>query len=263
MLYNKKLFYTFILLLFTNLAIGEPLYVGSFNINSGRSSALLIARQMASQDQIELWGISESDHEWPSKILTIINQNKNYAVIRGTTGINKNLLQIYYDTNKFHLIAHTELDEINPNKKVRAPLLAHLRNKTTGKELLFMVNHLYRADSDARLLQAKKINAWVKKQTLPVIAVGDYNFDLSPYNPADHGEGFDAITQDNILQWIEPSILLPSQCSKYNSILDFIFISNKVVYTAANSDILYPETSYCEYNKNSDHRPVIGMIDLQ
>lgn len=262
MLYNKKIFYCFILLLFTKLAIGEPLYVGSFNINAGRSNALLIGKQMAAQKQIELWGISESDQDWPTKILSIINQNKHYAVIKGTTGINKNLLQIYYNTDKFHLISHTELDEIAPNTKVRAPLVAKLVNRQTGQELLFMVNHLYRANSEARLLQAKQINSWIKKQDLPVIAVGDYNFDLSPYNPAEHGEGFDAIIKDNVLSWIEPIVLLPSQCSKYNSILDFIFVSNKLSYKYAQSAILYPEDSYCADTQNSDHRPVIAMIDL-
>lgn len=259
-----KFLCSFFLLLYSCYNLAKPMSVGSFNINSGRASALNIARQMAAQEDIDIWGISESEKDWPTKILPIINKDtqKTFDVIKGTTGINRNLLQIYYNKDKFKLLLHTELDHININNRVRAPLVAKFEDKQSQKQFLFMVNHLYRANSQERLLQAQKINAWVKKQDLPVIAVGDYNFDMSPYDISKRGPGFDAIIKDKELHWITPEDLLPSQCSSYNSILDFVFISKKIAYVEAKSNILYPESSYCADTKNSDHRPLTATIDI-
>lgn len=251
-----------ILALFTTLAIGKPLYVGSFNINSANTSATTIARQMSEQKEIDIWGISESCHEFPAKIKPILKQVGDYEVVNGSTGRDKNRLQIYYKQNKYRLLSHLELDNINKFNRVRAPLIAKFLDIETNKEFFFMVNHLYRNDNNARLEQAQQLNVWAKQQSLPIIAVGDYNFDLSPYNPNDRGPGFDALIKDSTFTWIMPSLLLPSQCSSYNSILDFVFISNKVVANNYSSDILYPEDGYCKNSKYSDHRPLIAMIDF-
>lgn len=40
-----------------------------------------------------------------------------------------------------------------------------------------MVNHLYRGSASGRHTQSKKLNQWARSQDVPVIAVGDYNFD--------------------------------------------------------------------------------------
>lgn len=256
-----------ILLLLSKLAIAEPLYVGGFNVNSANTKATVIAKQMAEHKNITIWGISETTHSWSAKIIKTLNESvenndSNFHVIKGTTGTDKTYLQIYYDANLYHLISHLELDEINKNKRVRAPLVAKFQNINTKQVFLFMVNHLYRKDEHARLEQAKQINKWIQKQSLPVIAVGDYNFDLSPENIDEHDPGFDAITKNGVLRWIMPTYLLPSQCSRYKSILDFVFISNKVDLQDAYSELSYPELDYCTTDGNSDHRPLTAMIDV-
>ncbi|MBP9722689.1 MAG: endonuclease/exonuclease/phosphatase family protein [Gammaproteobacteria bacterium] len=253
--------------LFMNLsqAYAVPVAVGSFNVNSGRAPATTIAKQLFDHN-IDIWGISESSEDWPVKILPIINMNPDRKIeaIKGTSGMNNNRLQIYYDSNKFRLISHTELDEMNPNKRVRAPLVAQFEDLRTNQQFLFMINHLYRRDNDARLVQAQQINEWTKKQSLPVIAVGDYNFDLSPIDITNHDRGYDELTKNNIFTWIQPSKLLPTQCSSYKSILDFIFVSNKLHYISASSVISYAEKNYCNpANKYSDHRPITAIIDFE
>lgn len=258
----------FILLLFLNLStfisIAEPLYVGSFNINSAVASKSKIASQIAEHNNISIWGLSEATNDWSLKIISTLKESGNgeFGVIKGTSARDKNFLQIYYDINKYHLISHIELDEINKEKRVRAPLVAKFRNLKTNEVFLFMVNHLYRANKAARYEQSQQLNQWIKQQKLPVIAVGDYNYDMSPYNTNKRDPGYDAITKDRILSWVEPDVLLPSQCSEYESILDFIFISNKINLIEANSKISYPEVEYCTTSKNSDHRPVTAMIDF-
>lgn len=263
--YNIKVYSNLIciiLLAFLNLARAEPLHVGSFNVNSNKTSPTTIAKQMIEQNNIDIWGVSESANDWPSKIKPVISQNANFDVVMGTTGRDRNRLQIYYNKEKFSLVSHTELDEINKNNAVRSPLVARFLSKDTKREFLFMVNHLYRANSSARLEQSIQLNQWVQQQELPVIAVGDYNFDMSPYDVTKRGEGYDAIIKNNVLRWIQPEVLLPTQCSKYKSILDFIFVSDKLEYNTATSTISYPENEYCSNPRNSDHRPLIADIDM-
>ncbi len=265
---NTNIVAKFILLLLLNLsiplAVAEPMYVGGFNINSAVTSKSKIANQIAEHEEIKIWGLSEATNDWVLQIINTLKENGNgdFKVIKGTTGADKNFLQIYYDANKYHLISHMELDEINKQKRVRAPLVAQFKNLNTNQEFLFMVNHLYRANKDARHEQSQQINQWIKQQKLPVIAVGDYNYDMSPYDTNQRDKGYDAITKDKIVTWIKPEILLPSQCSTFKSILDFIFISNKIKPINASSKISYPEEAYCTTSKNSDHRPVTAMIDF-
>lgn len=59
----------------------------------------------------------------------------------------------------------------------RAQLWVQLRERATGIEFIVMVNHLHRSNDNIRHRQAQALNGWVAEQTLPVIAVGNYNYD--------------------------------------------------------------------------------------
>jgi endonuclease/exonuclease/phosphatase family metal-dependent hydrolase len=77
--------------------------------------------------------------------------------------------------------------------------VAHFRLKPAGPELLFMVNHLYRGNADGRHEQARLLNAWAREQTIPVIAVGDYNFDWDvTTGETVHDQGYDLLTAEGV-----------------------------------------------------------------
>ena len=256
-------FWSIILLfIFTNLAAASEINVGSFNVNSGRTAPSIIAQQILDHD-IDIWGLSESSDTWSDQVLSLVNARyKALAIIKGTTGWGNSRLQIIYDTTKFSLLSAVELHDINIDYKVRSPLVAKFVDLKTHQEFLFMVNHLYRKNSKLRAEQARKINLWTRAQVLPIIAVGDYNFDMSPYDTSKHGNGYDELTRDNVYTWIQPAQLFPTQCSSYNSILDFVFISDKLHYSYINSVISYSDMSYCKpSNHYSDHRPVTAAIN--
>ena len=103
-------------------------------------------------------------------------ENGDFAAVRGSSGDGMRLVALYDDT-RFDLLEWYELDEINTTGNARAPLVLHLRDTLSGEQFLFMVNHLYRSRDDERHKQAQLLNDWAENQTLPVIAVGDYNFD--------------------------------------------------------------------------------------
>ncbi len=249
------------ILSYLNITFSQTLSIAAFNVNSAVTKPTKIARQMKKIQDIDIWALEESTENWIDPVGEVLGQQ--YNSIHGTTGFKNSKLQIYYNESKLVLLEHIELDYINSFHRVRAPLVAKFKIKDSEQIFLVMVNHLYRGKATARHQQAQQINDWVKEQQYPVIAVGDYNFDLSPYNISEHDLGFDLITQNNLMSWIMPKHLLPSQCDeRYNSILDFIFVGNAAKEWHGESEILFTEDEqYCKMlGENSDHRPIVGRF---
>ena len=111
--------------------------------------------------------------------------------------------------------------------------------------------------------QARLLKAWVREQTLPIIAVGDYNFDWGVTDGERvHGQGYDLLTADGIFTWIRPPRLIRTQCS-FNSVLDVVFVTGDARRWRASSEILAADESYCPSDRSrSDHRPVFSLFQL-
>ena len=188
----------------------------------------------------------------------------DFAGVLGASGGGMRLLALY-DADRFDLIDHYELDAINTTGNVRAPLVLHLRETLSGREFLFMVNHLYRSKDAERARQAQLLNAWAATQTLPVIAVGDYNFDWSLTNgAADHDVGYDLMTAGGVWEWVQPASLVTTQCSgwpcAYDSVLDFVFMAGPARDWRAESEIVVAAGDFPDDATTSDHRPVVARF---
>jgi hypothetical protein len=239
----------------------QRLTVVGFNVESGGAEPTILAEQLGPLQGVDIWGFSEvADESWAA-ILELAAEfdevgNPDYSYILGSTG-GGDRLAIVYNRDRFDLVSVEELDEINPGGRVRSPLVAHFREQESGEEFLFMVNHLYRSDASARHEQARLLNQWATEQTLPIIAVGDYNFDWDiPSNGQQRDRGYDYFTANDVFDWIEPVAMLQTFCStRFNSILDFVFVANAP--WEATSEVLFPEADYCpDTRETSDHRPV-------
>jgi hypothetical protein len=127
-----------------------------------------------------------------------------------------------------------------------------------------MVNHLARGDNDLRRDQGQRLNERVRTQTLPVIAVGDYNFDFSVIDgDQNHDVGFDRMTADNLWSWVRPATLITSQCNpNFNSVLDFCFVNGAARNLALTSVILQEANDCCNPAANPDHRPLRTEFEL-
>jgi hypothetical protein len=91
-----------------------------------------------------------------------------------------------------------------------------------GREFQFMVKHLARTDAEARKDQAKLLNKWSEQQTLPVLAVGDYNLDAEDGDEGDRDPVYESPAGKN---W-ESNVLVGSQCVNHISSvpdLDVVF----------------------------------------
>jgi endonuclease/exonuclease/phosphatase family metal-dependent hydrolase len=166
-------------------------------------------------------------------------------------------------SQELHRVSYNA-DTPPPGRCQRSPLVAEFVDTRSNRRFLFMVNHLARSDNDLRHDQGQRLNEWVRTQTLPVIACGDYNFDWSVTNgEQSHDVGFDRMVADGHWTWVRPATLVRSQCNpNFNSVLDFIFVSAGARPLALTSEILQAANDCGNAAANPDHRPLRTEFEL-
>ena len=252
-------------LIFARPSFALELKVMSFNLESGDSDIAFLANQIAEINEgTDVLAFQEVLPQWPEKIIAAVNSKRGgtYSYVLGRTGQGDRLLTVY-NTNALYLKDSYEIDHINIGGKVRAPLVTVFSSTEDGKNFIVVNNHLYRSKNNIRHNQAKALNTWGQQQAHPIIAVGDYNFDWSIAGKY-RDQGYDNFIANGVFQWIKPSTLVKTQCSKvYNAVLDFIFVGGGGKKIRGDSHILFPDPAYCIDNTiKSDHRPVTAWIQF-
>lgn len=246
------------------------LTVVGFNVESGGADIAVLRKQVADMQGVDLWGFAEVEGEdWARELDKGAEEGENasFDVVLGASG-QKDRLAIAFNTDRFELVRKFELGDINIEGKVRAPLVIQVKDRALGGlEFLFMVNHLYRGNDAGRHQQGELLNAWAKAQTLPVIAVGDYNFDYL-VEGGDQGArdvGYNNMTKDDVWTWVKPVTLegtsTPSR-RRPAAVLDFVFVAGGAKQWKATSEVVKLPNEFTDRDKMSDHRPVLAHFDL-
>lgn len=252
------------------LAAQETLTVIGWNLESGGSDIGVIADRIETAQGVDIWGFSEvvGAQVVALEAAAEVGENADYQSILGSTGGADRLL-IIYNADHLSLLDNEELVDINIGGRVRAPLVARFEDLETGQEFFFMVNHLYRSRRDRRHQQSRLLNEWASEQELPVIAVGDYNYDWEVQGgDNDHDDGFDLLTAADIFTWVRPAMLRRTQCSatqngcRFDSVLDFVFVANMPDSWAASSEILMVTGDFPDDSSTPDHRQVQATINI-
>lgn len=245
----------------------EAITVGGWNIGLDDAEINTIAARVAAIDGVDLWGFAEVSRASAARNLEQAaeqGERGDFAAVTGKSGDPIRLVALYDDT-RFDLLDWYEIDAINTTGNARAPLVLHLRDTTSGEEFLFMVNHLYRSRDAERIKQAQMLSDWAEQQTLPVIAVGDYNFDWEVKGgESDHDRGYDLMTADGVWKWVRPAQLVTTECSgwpcRFDSVLDFVFAAGPAQKWRAESEIVVAPGDFPDDKAKSDHRPVLARF---
>ncbi|MFN8463991.1 MAG: hypothetical protein U0X20_00510 [Caldilineaceae bacterium] len=243
-----------------------PFTVGGWNVGLDDANVSVIADLLGGYQGVDVWGLAEVSGD--GKTTSVLEQAAeagepgDFASVLGTSGDNMRLLALY-DASRFDLLGEEELNAVNTTGNARAPLVLHLREKSSGQEFLFMVNHLYRSRDDERIKQAQLLAQWAATQTLPVIAVGDYNFDWEVEGgESNHDRGYDAMTQGGAWEWVRPQQIVTTECSgwpcTYDSVLDFVFTGGPARDWPARSVISTIPGDFPDDTQRSDHRAVLA-----
>lgn len=242
--------------------------VGAWNLESGDSDPAFLAAEVKKWPGYAVWGFSEvAGKSVLTRMIAALNEansGANFNALLGTTG-RADKLGIVFEQQTLELMKAYELLKANIGGTLRAPLVAHFKEIATGKEFLFVVNHLYRGkkpNEPRRTAQSKILREWAAQQSIPVIAVGDYNFDCRLPGLTMCNSAFDEIIADTFT-WVVPSNPMRTQCNPHYpaAILDFVFVSGKAKAWSQGSWILNPEIEACRDDKTkSDHRPVAASF---
>lgn len=276
----KKFGFLFVLMLLTALPFTAQddnlLVVITWNAESGDADADVLADQIASYADVDLWGFVEVESAADADVFELAAEDgrgAEFGQVLSESGDEDRML-ILYNAERFELLDTDELDYINPNGRVRSPLVALLLDNETEQMFAFMVNHLKaRTDYESRQLrheQAQLLNEWAvdaAELELPVIAVGDYNF-YYEVDGSGYDEGLDIIQENGAFEWVEPVEIINTQCTaqgngcRYNSVVDFIFVSGDAQNWNGISEIIVTEGDFPDDETTSDHRPVMAVFEL-
>lgn len=246
-------------------AANDPITVAGWNTGLDDADVATVAQRIANFDGVDLWGLAEVNRTNAVPALeqaAEVGEVGDFKAVLGASGGGMRLVALYDDT-RFDLLEWYELDEINTTGNARAPLVLDLSDTATGERFLFMTNHLYRSRNEERWKQAELLNQWAASKTLPVIAVGDYNFDWDTAGGI-HDKGYDLMTEGGAWQWVQPAALTTTQCSgwpcQYNSVLDFVFTAGPAQEWPASSEIAVAAGDFPDDETTSDHRPVLATF---
>lgn len=245
-------------------AVAAPISAIGYNIEGGYlpdANPKTVANFMGKAGQADIWGLSEVTVSWIPQLIDGAG-GRHYKAISTEGAIETtDALAILYDTNKLELIESKELLHIKRHQHSRAPLVATFQEIATGKRFEFMVNHLERKREHDRNEQAKLLNTYGRETNIPIVAMGDYNFDWSLKNHT-HNQGYTELTKAGVFTWEKPQNMIMTSCARsYNSILDFALYTNGI--KPIKSNVLLAARHYCYDDKSKpDHRPVLFTFEL-
>ncbi len=240
----------------------------SWNVESEGADPKLIAKQLPEFGKYDVYGLTEVLPESFEMFASALGGQ--YASIQTGSGRNDRM-QIIYNKERFELLRKMELNQINFEGRYRSPLVAHLKDRASGAEFLVMVNHLARGKADVRTAQAKKLVEWARDQVLPIIAIGDYNYDFV-FETRKGNEGFVEMMRDGIWKWIEPTELIdtnwfdnpskPDGKDDYpGSILDFAFVAGSAKDWKLECNVIVRPNDFPDDETTSDHRPFELLVN--
>ncbi len=255
-----------------------------------RGNIETVVRQMEDKRGVDIWALSEAREDFFDRYRAAAAEGEtgSFRLIPGTTANRAQRLAIIFDEDQFEIIGGLQELDDDPfdvqldRSGLRAPLFIKLREKRpSGQTFILMVNHLVRGSGhegdENNEEQARLLNEWARTQTVPIICVGDFNFDVPIPNPdaelSSSDRGIDELTDGDVFTWIRPTTLVKTQASnRFNTVLDFVFVGNRdrapgawsgvSRILARDGDTLATRNGFADTRETVDHRPVDAVFQL-
>lgn len=269
--------FTSFLFLLTILPIGAPAYLLAdelrlltWNVESGGNNPDVIADQLAQLAPYDIFGLTEVHPDNTLRYTRAIQKAPGtYRHIVSSTG-NEDRLMLVYDARRlmlldtYELVAHdgTRLNSID--FRYRSPLVARFVETHSKTEFLLVLVHLARGKAEFRQEQAVGLRNWAAGQCLPIIGIGDFNYDFE-FAAQRGNAAFDIFLESNVWKWVRPEKLVdtnwydPEQDGQDNypgSCLDFTFVAGPAKAWRAQSRVIERPGDFPDDDETSDHRPV-------
>jgi hypothetical protein len=237
----------------------------AWNIESEGADIDVIAEQVVAMDRYDLYGFTEvRPQEWGA-IKDALGDG--YVFWYSKTGYNDRTAYAI-SKERFEVIKKYEMGKfgdiiLNPGN-YRSPHVYELRDRKTDTEFAIVLNHLARGKEEIRQRQAEGIRQWAASMTIPVIAIGDYNFDYV-FATEKGNKAFDIFMSDDTWTWVKPDLLVDSNWFDGDhdgiddfpgSILDFAFVAGDAKAWNPKSRVIVRDGDFPDDERTSDHRPI-------
>lgn len=272
---SPAIFLSLLMLIMSSLALvdGQELPSDEFkilawNVESDGADPVVIAEQLKELSGYQIYALSEVNKKDFGKFQKALGAE--FKSINGTHKENDHL-QLIYNINRLELIRWSEMEEHGgfrfnyENRALRCPLLARFRDLKTNEEFQVVSNHLARGNAKFRTKQAIGLREWARLQTIPTIAIGDFNFDYE-FKTRRGNDGFTEFTRDNVWKWIEPKKLIDTnwydrekdgEDDYPGSMLDFAFVAGPAKGQSWSCHVIVRPGDFPDDKKTSDHRPIV------
>lgn len=255
-----------------NVATAQTeLRILGWNVESGGNDPDVIAGQLEALGDYHIVALTEVKRRNFARYRDAVSRggNSEYRYIASRTGGDDSML-IIYDRNRLNLNDVQELFNVegrwmnSREWSVRSPLIAKFYDKREKTTFLVTVNHLARGDNYLRKSQAYGLRKWASRQTLPVIGIGDMNFDYQ-IDTQRGNQSYDAFFEGGTFQWVKPATLIDTNWADENndgkddypnSILDFAYVANDAKNWGGTSKVIQRAGDFPDDSNTSDHRPI-------
>ncbi len=242
-----------------------------WNIESGGAQPNEIAKQLAEMPRYDVYAFSEVNAK---EFATVVSSLGNeYFSNLGTTG-NQDRLAIAFRKDRLEFVDWYEIEQyqewvINPGNH-RSPLVYQFRDLSSQQTFAVMVNHLARGNAQVRETQAIGLREWAKSQSIPILGVGDFNFDYD-FPTATGNPAMQQFVQGDVWRWIQPVPMIDSNWADRNkdgiddypdSLLDFAFVSPLAQTWKSHCEVIVRPNDFPDDQSTSDHRPCLLRIEL-
>jgi len=244
-----------------------------------------IANQLEELSDYDIVGLSEVRPSAGKQFVNALSSGRDtFFSVLTATGMDDRLL-LAWRAKRLKLLAGYEMhrhgdwllnsQDERGNWRHRSPLVGHFQDRDTGIEFLCMVNHLARGDESVRNRQAIGLRNWAAAQKLPVLAIGDFNFDYE-FRTQKGNRACEGFFEGGHWKWLKPAELVDSNWADVNprmlleerkdqypgSILDFVFVAGPAKAWTAKSWVVVRDGDFPDTGETSDHRPVAASITL-
>ena len=242
----------------------------SWNVESGGADPAIIARQLADLPKADAYLLQEVAPGDIGRYAAAIRRahGNSYKYYLSSLG-GADRLAMIVDESKFQIRSFSELfsfgDHVLNDWRHRSPLVAHLKRRSDGAEFLLVTVHLARGNAKLREDQAAGLREWAASEELPVVLVGDCNFDYD-FGAGEGNQAYDAFLEENVWQIVEPAAWMDTNWSDDDgdgrddypgSCLDFAAVSTNGEQLQATCRVIKRAGDFPDTKATSDHRPVL------
>lgn len=245
--------------------------VVSWNVDSGGADPHMVALRISEMKGVDVWGLCEVLDEFWAKLFEQAasdNEPGRFGRFLSPTG-GSDRSCILYDRTKFECLGRFEFNWSGQpwyrhELGLRPGLVAHLRHRSSGQDLYFMVNRLYGLSADK---QAAALTEWASHQDAPVLAMGTYDFAYRPEaelaSPAGR-RGYPVLTANGVFQWLMPDNPVQTVWrGNLDTIDDFILLADREHRLTGRSQIIVEPGDFPDTELTPDHRPVSATFTIR